>query len=57
MFWASCIFLMFFICVSNGDVDDGCFVFFRKVFWGGREGIVFIFSFGYFEDTEGVFIG
>lgn len=55
--WASCTLSMPLTCVSNGDVDDGCLVLFRKVLWGGREGIAPILSLGHLEDTEGVSIG
>ena len=44
-------------CVSNANVDDRCFVLFRKVLWGGREGVSTILSLAHLEDTESFSIG
>lgn len=44
-------------CVSNANVDNRCLVLFRKVLWGGCEGIAPVLSLGHLEDTEGVSIG
>lgn len=44
-------------CVCNANVDDGCLMLFRKVLWGGCEGIAPILSLGHLEDTEGVSTG